>query len=222
MERLSRPPHCFVGLAGLVAGVLVRNYRPSWTAVWPVLLVIGGLVLLFGLYASFATNVRRAPARVAPTATASTRSILVVLILGVIVLVEAVSYRHSYRIDLTENKRWSLSPQTVKVVAELPDAGEGGGVLPARPAGQAHGGGSPQAVRGAAPTGSSPGRSSTPTGTHWCPAVRLRELRDASRLEATLKDGAEEAGEDPGSRRGEADERAHPGHAARQAASSTS
>jgi ABC-type uncharacterized transport system involved in gliding motility auxiliary subunit len=45
--------------------------------------------------------------------------VLVVLILGVITLIEAVSYRHSYRIDLTENKRWSLSAQTVKVVGEL-------------------------------------------------------------------------------------------------------
>ena len=42
------------------------------------------------------------------------------LIVGVIALVEAVSYRHSYRVDLTENKRWSLSPQTIKVVRELP------------------------------------------------------------------------------------------------------
>jgi len=108
-----------VGLAGLVAGFLVRNYRPSWSTVWPVLLIVGGVVLLFGLYASFATNVRRALAGRA-TRYGLNAAILVVLILGVIVLVEAVSFRHSYRIDLTENKRWSLSPQTVKVAGELP------------------------------------------------------------------------------------------------------
>jgi ABC-type uncharacterized transport system involved in gliding motility auxiliary subunit len=118
MERLATPA-MLVGLAGLVAGFLVRNYRPSWSTVWPVLLIVGGVVLLFGLYASFATNVRRALAGRA-TRYGLNAAILVVLILGVIVLVEAVSFRHSYRIDLTENKRWSLSPQTVKVAGELP------------------------------------------------------------------------------------------------------
>jgi ABC-type uncharacterized transport system involved in gliding motility auxiliary subunit len=117
MERLATPA-LFLGLGGVVAGFLVQNYRPSWTRAWPVLLIVGGLVLLFGLYASFATNVRRALAGRA-TRSGLNAIVLIVLILGVIVLVEAVSYRHSYRVDLTENKRWSLSPQSVKVVSEL-------------------------------------------------------------------------------------------------------
>jgi ABC-type uncharacterized transport system involved in gliding motility auxiliary subunit len=118
MERLATPA-LFFGLAGVAAGFILQTYRPSWTTVWPALLILGGLVLLFGLYASFASNVRRALAGRA-TRYGLNAAILVVLIFGVIVLVEAVSYRHSYRIDLTENKRWSLSPQTVKVAAELP------------------------------------------------------------------------------------------------------
>jgi ABC-type uncharacterized transport system involved in gliding motility auxiliary subunit len=117
MDRLASPA-LFLGLGGVVAGFLVRNYWPSWIKVWPVLLILGGLILLFGLYASFATNVRRALAGRA-TRYGLNAAVLVVLILGVIALVEAVSYRHSYRVDLTENKRWSLSPQTVKVVGEL-------------------------------------------------------------------------------------------------------
>jgi gliding motility-associatede transport system auxiliary component len=117
MDRLASPA-LFLGLAGVVAAFLVQNYRPSWTKVWPALLILGGLILLFGLYASFATNVRRALAGRAARYGLNA-VVLVVLILGVITLIEAVSYRHSYRIDLTENKRWSLSPQTVKVVGEL-------------------------------------------------------------------------------------------------------
>ncbi len=117
MHRLGTPA-LFLGLAGLVAGFVLQTYRPSWTKVWPALLILGGLVLLFGLYASFAGNVRRAlagrSARYGLNA-----AILVVLILGVIALVEAVSYRHNWRVDLTENKRWSLSPQTVKLAGEL-------------------------------------------------------------------------------------------------------
>jgi ABC-type uncharacterized transport system involved in gliding motility auxiliary subunit len=45
--------------------------------------------------------------------------VMVALILGVIALVEAVSYRHNWRVDLTENKRHSLAPQTIKVLQEL-------------------------------------------------------------------------------------------------------
>ena len=53
---------------------------------WPVLLVVGGMVLLFGLYASFASNVRRALAGRA-TRYGLNALVLIVLILGVIVLV---------------------------------------------------------------------------------------------------------------------------------------
>jgi ABC-type uncharacterized transport system involved in gliding motility auxiliary subunit len=118
MNRLASPA-LFLGLAGVAAGALVWNFHPLWTKVWPPLLIVGGLVLLFGLYASFAANVRQALAGRA-TRYGLNAAILIVLILGVIALVEAVSYRHSWRVDLTENKRWSLSPQTVKVVGELP------------------------------------------------------------------------------------------------------
>ncbi len=41
------------------------------------------------------------------------------LALGIIVLLSAFSYRHSYRLDLTENRRYSPSPQTIKVLENL-------------------------------------------------------------------------------------------------------
>ena len=85
MERLATPG-LLVGLAGLVAGFVLQNYRPSWTTVWPALLILGGLLLLFGLYASFATNVRRALAGRA-TRYGLNAAILIVLILGVIAVV---------------------------------------------------------------------------------------------------------------------------------------
>jgi ABC-type uncharacterized transport system involved in gliding motility auxiliary subunit len=61
---------------------------------------------LFGRNLRFGTNV----------------AIAALAVLGIIAIVEAISLRHSYRFDLTANKRHSLSPQTQQILAELPRA----------------------------------------------------------------------------------------------------
>jgi ABC-type uncharacterized transport system involved in gliding motility auxiliary subunit len=47
-------------------------------------------------------------------------AIAAIAVLGIIALVEAISLRHSHRFDLTANKRYSLSPQSQQLLAELP------------------------------------------------------------------------------------------------------
>jgi len=116
MERLATPA-LVLGLVGIAAGGILRVYRPSWTAAWPVALIAGGLLVLFALYASF-SSFRDVWGR-RTTRYGLNALVMIVLVLGIIALVEAVSYRHSYRLDLTENRRHSLSPQTVKVLKEL-------------------------------------------------------------------------------------------------------
>jgi ABC-type uncharacterized transport system involved in gliding motility auxiliary subunit len=46
-------------------------------------------------------------------------TVTILLVIGVIGFVEALSYRHSTRVDLTENKRHSLSPQTIQLLGNL-------------------------------------------------------------------------------------------------------
>jgi ABC-type uncharacterized transport system involved in gliding motility auxiliary subunit len=116
MQRLATPA-LVLGLIGLAAGGVLRQYRPSWTAAWPAALIVGGLLLLFALYASFPSA--RAVWGRRTTRYGLNALVMIVLILGVIALVEAVSYRHNWRVDLTENKRHTLSPQTVKVLGDL-------------------------------------------------------------------------------------------------------
>lgn len=116
MERLATPT-LVLGLLALAAGGFLRMYRPSWAAAWPAALIGGGLLVLFALYASFGRwggVFQRRTTRYGLNA-----AVMVILILGVIALVEAVSYRHNWRVDLTENRRHSLSPQTTQVVREL-------------------------------------------------------------------------------------------------------
>src|SRR5919106_3084144 len=44
---------------------------------------------------------------------------MVLLLVAIIGIVEAVSYRHNTRLDLTENKRHSLAPQTIQLLKGL-------------------------------------------------------------------------------------------------------
>ena len=46
-------------------------------------------------------------------------AVLALLALGVVAFANAVSYRHSYRWDLTESRRNSLSPQTIQILRTL-------------------------------------------------------------------------------------------------------
>ena len=49
-------------------------------------------------------------------------AVAAIAVLGIIALVEAISLRHSHRFDMTANKRYSLSPQSQQLMAELPQA----------------------------------------------------------------------------------------------------
>jgi ABC-type uncharacterized transport system involved in gliding motility auxiliary subunit len=124
LRRLSESAF-WVGLLLLALAVL-QGYSASrsWSFLgaqwgwlwWP--LVIGGLALVM---LSFLPSWRD------PRATLSARSVrygantlvAVILVLGVIGVVEALSYRHNARLDLTENRRHSLSPQTIQTLKGL-------------------------------------------------------------------------------------------------------
>jgi ABC-type uncharacterized transport system involved in gliding motility auxiliary subunit len=100
----------------VVAGALFLG-KPEWETARAASALAGAAGLLVALYANFA-RVRalfaRRSARYGLNALA-----MILLLLGIIALVEAVSYRHNYRLDLTENRRHSLSPQTIKILQSL-------------------------------------------------------------------------------------------------------
>jgi ABC-type uncharacterized transport system involved in gliding motility auxiliary subunit len=102
----------YAGVVLLVVSVALPYVRAQWSDArgWiagaGLLLVLAALVLRldFG---------RRA------TRYGLNSAVLIVLALGLIAFVEAVSYRHHARLDLTENRRHSLSAQTTQLLKNL-------------------------------------------------------------------------------------------------------
>lgn len=116
MRRLTEWA-AYLGLAALAAAVIVPYVRPQWGNV-RLGLLIAGLVLIV-IYLAGHLGGMRAQLSGSTARYGLNTALAVVLVLGAAALVEAISYRHNARLDLTENKRHSLSPQTVQVLRDL-------------------------------------------------------------------------------------------------------
>jgi ABC-type uncharacterized transport system involved in gliding motility auxiliary subunit len=107
----------YVGLAALAAAVIQPFALPNRDRLWWALV---GLGIVLGV---LSVVPRLGQAR----ATMSGRTlrygvnaaVVIVIVFGIIALVEAFSYRYNKRIDLTENRRHSLSAQTIQLLGNL-------------------------------------------------------------------------------------------------------
>jgi ABC-type uncharacterized transport system involved in gliding motility auxiliary subunit len=107
----------YAGIALLVGAVLLPFLRPEWQRTrWG--LVIAGVVLVA---VSLLAHARSGKAMLGARTVryGVNTAVMIVLLLGIVGLVEAVSYRHNARVDLTENRRNSLSPQTIQQLRSL-------------------------------------------------------------------------------------------------------
>ena len=107
----------YAGLALLAAGAILPFARPEWAHYRGFLLVAGALLVLAWLLASvedYRAFLGRRATRYGLNA-----AIMILLVLGVTGLVQALSVQHTWRWDLTESKRFSLSPQTIQVLGSL-------------------------------------------------------------------------------------------------------
>jgi ABC-type uncharacterized transport system involved in gliding motility auxiliary subunit len=100
-------------LAAVTAGALFL-FAPWLSRLMWVLLGVAAALLLLWLLVESPRLARRRAARYGAGAV-----VLVLLALGVVVFANALSIRHSTRWDLTENRRNTLSPQTVQVLRGL-------------------------------------------------------------------------------------------------------
>jgi ABC-type uncharacterized transport system involved in gliding motility auxiliary subunit len=107
----------YVGIVVLAAAVIVPFVRPEWLRFrWT--LIIAGVLLVIASLLARVENFRGLAGRRTVRYGVNT-AVAVALVLGATVIVQALSFRHSARWDLTETKRFSLSPQTVQLLGNL-------------------------------------------------------------------------------------------------------
>jgi ABC-type uncharacterized transport system involved in gliding motility auxiliary subunit len=107
----------YVGLVVLAAAVIVPFIRPEWVRFrWT--LIIAGVLLVIASLLARVEDFRGLAGRRTVRYGLNT-AVAVVLVLGATVIVQALSFRHSARWDLTETKRFSLSSQTIQLLGSL-------------------------------------------------------------------------------------------------------
>jgi ABC-type uncharacterized transport system involved in gliding motility auxiliary subunit len=107
----------YLGLVVLAAAVLQPFALPQQPRLWWPLVIAGAVLIVLSVLPRLADARRAVGARTLRYGLNA--AVAVLLVFGVIGLVEALSYRHSARLDLTENRRHSLSPQTVQLLRNL-------------------------------------------------------------------------------------------------------
>lgn len=112
----------YLGIAVLAAAALLPFLPPKWTPaaanrVWWGL-VIAGILLVLASFIGYIKDPRGVLGR-RTTRYGLNTALMVLFLIGIIGFVEAVSYRHNARLDLTANKRHSLSSQTIQLLRGL-------------------------------------------------------------------------------------------------------
>jgi ABC-type uncharacterized transport system involved in gliding motility auxiliary subunit len=111
----------YVGIAALAAlAILSWTRSPLLTRgpwIWGALLA-GGVVLVLASALAHAGDVRGWLGGRTARYGVNT-AVMILLLVAIVGIVEAVSARHNARLDLTENKRFSLAPQTIELLKGL-------------------------------------------------------------------------------------------------------
>jgi ABC-type uncharacterized transport system involved in gliding motility auxiliary subunit len=102
----------YAGVLALVAAIVLPLARAQWNPARPWVFAAGAALVLASILLRLDYGRR-------VTRYGLNSAVLVILVIGVIAFVEAISYRHNARLDLTENRRHSLSPQTIQLLRGL-------------------------------------------------------------------------------------------------------
>ncbi|MDJ0563768.1 MAG: Gldg family protein, partial [Microcystis sp. M49629_WE12] len=106
-------PALFLGSAGLTVGLI----SGQWSSLSLGLLIAGAILFLGWLWLLVITAKEFWQKR--STRTGTQTLITTIIVLGVIGLINFLALRYPYRVDLTENQIFSLSPQTERLLTNL-------------------------------------------------------------------------------------------------------
>ena len=106
-----------VGLLLSVAGGFVYAVTRELGVVALFLIWVGLLLLFLYLYLNFQDLVRLVSKR--STRYGANTAVMILIFLVIIGVVSAMSVKYKWRVDLTKNKRYTLSPQTIKILRSL-------------------------------------------------------------------------------------------------------
>jgi ABC-type uncharacterized transport system involved in gliding motility auxiliary subunit len=107
----------FAGLVFLLFGASLYAINSPYVAGRNALLSVG--VVLLAAYVVLNLRAFRAMARTRSSRYGANTAVMVVFFACIIVIIQALSARHSLRLDLTRNQRFSLAEQTVNVARAL-------------------------------------------------------------------------------------------------------
>ncbi len=118
MKRVSRHfgP---AGLALIILGGLGYAMAPQFPGFYVIPWALAALALI--LYALFNPQAVRGVFFSRSVRYGAGSAFSVLLVLGILVFAAALTAKHSARLDLTSDRRFSLAPQTLKILASLPD-----------------------------------------------------------------------------------------------------
>ena len=112
MEMLA-----YLGLAALIGGYFYYNVNSLWDWKTQVAIYGGAVLLLLYLVLNFSKIRTAFASRTGRHGTAA--GVTLILVISILALLNFLNFRHSKRIDLTENQLYALSSQSQKVVENL-------------------------------------------------------------------------------------------------------
>jgi len=107
----------YLGVLVLGFGAILPFVRPEWNQYRWEFVGVGIVLVLVSLLARVEDY--RGLLRSQTLRYGANTAVAIALVLGVTVVVQALSFQHGARKDLTENKRFSLSPQTIQLLGGL-------------------------------------------------------------------------------------------------------
>jgi len=113
--RIIAFPLCVVLL---LAAFGVRFYFNQWNKISIGILIVCGVFFIISIILEWKNIIESFKKRSYKYGLSSSLSIL--LLIAILVVVNFLSFKHYRRFDLTEQKKFSLSPQTVQLLKNLP------------------------------------------------------------------------------------------------------